>query len=490
MRQRSQTRLDRWKVASVSGAATLLLGHSAFGQTSSAFQRLTGPTMRAMLERVRPLDSAEAINVMFGVETLLEGSVEYNTTTCALISSGEYSATSEPSHGNLTYGTLDHALQTTDHCNGVVLPFAVVYYTWTDDQTDSTQDSFAVEWKTPDGTEGGPYSYVANLTNPQTAAGILYNGVNVAGMSSQKVVVGQEVTLQAYPSNGHWVTPIDGQPIAGFQPSDLSCIPGDTPQSCPPPADFSNSLASFYWYKPSGGGTYSATYSYPQNDGTIGTVTAKFSVVGPDNLLTYQPTPSNRSYLLNGDTPSRGISTPDYLGCGAKQPSVIFPGLPPDVCEFFFIVNADTEAAGGSFKFIQLLDHYNYYYITPKGRMAYVNTPGLDTAVPYPGYGSVGSIYYQEDFPRVGLLSSCAIGVDTLFQATTYVLWKPDLSNAIYVPLGSFSWHWNASAFRESLTSAWSTSSPGASVSDFVKGSSYPAWTNLVTPLPTMCGAP
>lgn len=71
----------------------------------------------------------------------------YYPTTCSSAGAGNFTVTTPPKHGVLNYVTGTTTIQT-GSCAGKEIPAAFAYYTWTDDQSNSEQDDFALQWQT------------------------------------------------------------------------------------------------------------------------------------------------------------------------------------------------------------------------------------------------------------------------------------------------------------------------------------------------------
>jgi hypothetical protein len=83
-------------------------------------------------------------------KTFIEGWTEYNTKTCAEISTGSYTVKVAPKKGKLFFAVVNGTLSN-GACPGVTFPFNVAYYTWTSASQSVLQDPFTLDWKTPDG---------------------------------------------------------------------------------------------------------------------------------------------------------------------------------------------------------------------------------------------------------------------------------------------------------------------------------------------------
>ncbi|MGH6838869.1 MAG: hypothetical protein ACREDT_08710 [Methylocella sp.] len=91
------------------------------------------------------------IKVVFpGVEKFLIGWVEYNTFTCAEISSGAWTYTT-PAHGTVSVGTVT-GTASSGPCAGMTYTFGAIYYTLNESVSGVKTDTFSGTWQTPDGT--------------------------------------------------------------------------------------------------------------------------------------------------------------------------------------------------------------------------------------------------------------------------------------------------------------------------------------------------
>jgi hypothetical protein len=81
-------------------------------------------------------------------KTAMAKYVEYNSITCAQISSGSWSAGTSPDYGTISYGTTTGQLSSGD-CPGVTFTFGTIFYTWDEHSNRSSTDSFSATWKSP-----------------------------------------------------------------------------------------------------------------------------------------------------------------------------------------------------------------------------------------------------------------------------------------------------------------------------------------------------
>jgi len=97
-------------------------------------------------------------------KTLVDGYVEYNTSTCDEISAGSWAVTQAPQYGVTATGTVSATLGNGD-CPGVTFTFAVLYYTWTSKTAGVTADTAAATWTSPDFSESDTFAF--NLVHLQ-----------------------------------------------------------------------------------------------------------------------------------------------------------------------------------------------------------------------------------------------------------------------------------------------------------------------------------
>lgn len=71
-----------------------------------------------------------------------------------------------------------------------------------------------------------------------------------------------------------------------------------------------------------------------------------------------------------------------------------------------------------------------------------------------------------------------------------YLIWRPALSNAIFVPLGVANWAWSANATFSTSTSKWSLGAHSGPTYSAGPTSSYPSWAQTVAKNGSICGQP
>ena len=83
-----------------------------------------------------------------GVKTFITAYLEYNTSSCAFVSSGTWKVTKKPKKGKTSTGLFAGNIQTSDHCNGThYTQFNAIYYTASKSKG---KDSFKALWSTND----------------------------------------------------------------------------------------------------------------------------------------------------------------------------------------------------------------------------------------------------------------------------------------------------------------------------------------------------
>lgn len=140
-----------------------------------------------------------------------------------------------------------------------------------------------------------------------------------------------------------------------------------------------------------------------------------------------------------------------------------------------------TQPAGGSFSFVQLISGDTTTYSGTSGTLTCSYNPGLDTADPY----AAASSGVATDAPEAPLLSTY-LTASRSFNATMYLMWKPNLANSIRVPLGYQAWQFSGSTAQSG--GQWSNPTGGGGpTGGFVVGSpsqgsdGYPTWSSIAS---------
>jgi hypothetical protein len=289
------------------------------------------------------------------------------------------------------------------------------------------------------------------------APNILFNGANVAGKTTN-VVVGQQIKLTGQvPTQAcmtvmsqKWSLPT-GNAVGGYTAT-LSlgtalALPTDTTTTIYGP---------FYWVT---SGTFTMTYQYTLTNGETSPLsTATFKVA----------------------TPSGGKMTTTHVGKVSIQtingsPHLQFGTVSASNAGVLFTPSATPPSGySNTFVWVQLISQDS---ITANGKPCAENT-GLDNVYPYPpvqGTNTAG------DSPAVGLLSTDT-SVSRTFKAQMYLMWSPNISNSIPVPIGSTTWNFSGTATNSGTPTnpKWGATGSG-SAGTFVASSKYAAWTTHTT---------
>lgn len=116
----------------------------------------------------------------------LQGWVETGETGCDFVATGGWTVTSAPVSGNVTTEVINTVLSD-GSCPGVIFPFSVIEYTWTNASLANPQDQFDATWSTNDVAESS--HYVLDLGTITTTAVDLKQGtagVTIVGPDGDK----------------------------------------------------------------------------------------------------------------------------------------------------------------------------------------------------------------------------------------------------------------------------------------------------------------
>ena len=277
-------------------------------------------------------------------------------------------------------------------------------------------------------------------------------GTNITN-TTQTVVTGQQIVLcGSYGSSvsvnsQSWSVP--GKIVGGFSTAPTNGGPN--------PVALNGQQTTFYWTAGASNQTVTFTLNYGNNQ--TANATATFTINGVTSPLV---------------TTSLGVW---QIGSG---PILEF-GDPAGTPGIKFVKSAQTPFGyTGAFEWVQLVTNSNYTCVSSAGTKPVTETtPALDTSYPYSTAAST------TDSPQVPL-PSVDSQVTWNFGATMYLMWRPGITNDIYVPLGYVTWQ----AYGDGVQSNgnWSAQSDSSgSANSFVQSSSYPQWTRTLgsfTPCP------
>ena len=121
-----------------------------------------GPGNAPLVGQAPPPAGGTPVWVDTHAKTFIEGWTEYDPSNCTDISPGSYTILTAPKHGMLFFDVEMGELGNGD-CPGIMFPFAVARYTWTDPERTNLHDPFTLEWSTPDGMFVEDESWIAEL---------------------------------------------------------------------------------------------------------------------------------------------------------------------------------------------------------------------------------------------------------------------------------------------------------------------------------------
>ena len=140
-----------------------LVAGPAFGQAQRGRAAIygVGPNNTPLLNH-SPAPDGTPVWVDTNAKTFIEGWTEYDPVNCVDISTGSFTILTAPTHGQLFFDVEMGTLGNGD-CPGMMFPFAVARYTWTDAERSVLQDPFTLNWSTPDGMFSIDEDWIAEL---------------------------------------------------------------------------------------------------------------------------------------------------------------------------------------------------------------------------------------------------------------------------------------------------------------------------------------
>jgi hypothetical protein len=299
---------------------------------------------------------------------------------------------------------------------------------------------------------------------------ILRNGQDITStpqnQNVQNVVVGEKISLTTQvtgggtPTNKQWSVPetrIKDYQVVYTSPT----APTSATKIALNASDLQNTNVDFYWVDGADGRevTYSITVS-----GKTYFAKAKFNVKRPDVDVT-------------ADTGTRDV----YLETRRQSQNVGFGGIVFTRLNF----QLPTGFTGKTY-WLQTVSYSNVKRAS-NGETRTASGTGLDSIFPYSSNDPNSSS--TSDAPAVCLRvcndsSFSFTTMTTNFNAEMWLIFKPDTSNSIYVPLKKVSWDWSSvstqgSDFLFTLTSkSFSAYTPNTSIP---YTTSFPEWNKLIT---------
>jgi hypothetical protein len=265
---------------------------------------------------------------------------------------------------------------------------------------------------------------------------------------TQNAVVGQQIVLTtpALPAgiittNTTWT--VNGTNIGGYTPGDGANSVTQTM--------LNNTNVTTYWAN--SGSAIPVTYQYsaniegadPVNQSSL-PANATFNVTGPTEVTV---TPSGQTFFISGN--------PQAMVWGIQ----------------FDATATSPNSNAGVYTWVQLVQSLNETgYLNDGTQITCTGGPGLDTVYPY-----VTGLY-AEDGPTSPLDSTLQNAENDVANYQMYLMWNPQTSGSIPVPLGSIGWSTSGNVVWNSSSNTWTKVSGGTTFGTFTTSSpSYPLWT-------------
>lgn len=298
---------------------------------------------------------------------------------------------------------------------------------------------------------------------------IMWNG-NEINDTTQEAIVGQKIDLSiavtgGTPTNQQWT--IDGDTVKNYS---LICTGGQGllgTTICESPtngvktnlanSDLSQNSVSYYWWK--GSNDLQVQISV-MVDGVTITASANFNVLSPTSSISMVRT--NRGPIFVEQRQGKW-----FLDHG-------------DQFEEGIRIRHDTIYPQGVSGATQWLQTYKLFHRFQKldDTWERVEREGIDTTFPYPPVG-LQFLNEMRDTPGQDLSSDNPAHywkrVEVNDSANTWVMFKSDLPNSIWVPLASVNWTWNAVAVKQN-DGSWVKTDEGKTGPTSIEPLDFPIW--------------
>jgi hypothetical protein len=286
------------------------------------------------------------------------------------------------------------------------------------------------------------------------------NGTVISGPNAtdQPVVVGQQIVLTtpALPAgitatSTTWT--VGGPNIGGYNPGDGNDSVLQTTLNQP-------SLTT-YWINT--GSAIPVTYQYCVN------------IPGVGNQCSL---PSTATFDVSGPTVSMGTET-SAVSVGLTPIELGF-FVPPNTSGIVFNAIATQPDIPGLLIFVQLIDEYTGQYTSSNNCPAFNYGIGVDSQFPYDQSPVGATTYSTNDSPGIPLYSNDSAATAN-FEARMFLMWQPNTSSSIPVPMGYVTWNWSGEA--DQISNAWSVNSGSVVASSnpsFVSTTQFPTWDSAV----------
>ena len=283
------------------------------------------------------------------------------------------------------------------------------------------------------------------------------DGQDITGQTPT-AAIGEQISLIAIEGGGTLANPawqIPGSPVKKWPVSQADYSTSTAPTA----PDLSGATPLFYWTVP---GSYPVTLTVLDAAGVPYKATTTFSVVGP----TYTVSPSTGTVSVAGGLLTYG-PTP--------------PGITQKLDNFHNPAGYDN----GTTQWVQVVKSSVAKFRKVVGGTVTetCTNSGLDTRYP----ASTNNPF--TDSPLLGLGSlSFDLDDDIAETFVTYLMWSPNNTNAMFVPLISVMWSWSAEASNPAGT--WQLNqnpAPSTPTPQQTSQPGFPTWTNVVTPQTQDC---
>lgn len=292
------------------------------------------------------------------------------------------------------------------------------------------------------------YTYTGQGT--ANVVGIQLNGNRITTQQVGSIVIGQQATLSV---NGGKTVQTATWTVTG------TTIGGWTPGQAPTAASLSQASPSFYWV--AAGSNLSVTVSGTFSDGTQFTGSGNVNVSAPSVTVT----PTNGTDIW-ANYQSGNLN----VGCGH--------GVEPDVCIILTPTITPPQGVTGTYEWAQIVTA-NSYTVTAAGGSQQtcieVSLPALDNG--FPSANDNNETF--EDSPQWSFSPGAATTISQSMSFTNVLLWQPNSSNSIYVPVATTTWGWSYTvSYNNGTWSLTSTTPPSAQVQN---GLTWPVWSSVAT---------
>ena len=368
------------------------------------------------------------------------------------------------------------------------------------DPTDPTETATVTAVTGPNTSPPTPANILGNqiLCDPNMpdCGGNVISTVDGAPPPVQNVVVGQKIVLNTNTNPNLPITPykttwtVDGTRIKNYAPTTASASVTELKGM-----DLAQPNITFYWVYQNSSIPVTVTYQYCVNIPGVGNqcspvANATFNVSGPTGFIT--PTYDPGNWSLNGPIPVCGKKKTIYalyFGSLNVAESTSCQAVASSAGITFTASLSDVPSSGGTNAWVQLISSNTLSAVTPTGKQAISNYgTGLDKSFPYPLPLDDSSGNVVNDVPGSGLNTIYATETKD-FSANMYLLWTPQISGSIPVPIGYVSWTISATADQNvGQSPPWAVADGATATATFTVSTDtgapthgLPTWKRVVT---------